>query len=375
MKYFFISGEASGDLHAANCIRAVKELDQEAVFAYTGGKYCEAATGIKPVVHINEMAFMGFVEVVKNAGAIRRNFIRIKQAVLDFKPDALVLVDYPGFNLRMAKWAKGKGLNVYYYISPTVWAWKENRVNTIREYTDRLFVILPFEKAFYAKHQIDVEFVGHPLLDAVEQEAGTLPGKEAFVKSHGLSEKPIIAVLPGSRQQEVERMLEIMLKVMPDFPEYQFVIACAPTFPSSYYKAIQERGVKTVSNATYALLKHATAGIIKSGTSTLEAALFKLPQVVCYKAGTVTFAIAKHLVNVKYISLINLIMDKPVVKELIQEEMNAAEITKELSHILNDPSYRGTMIKNYEQAYEQLGGTGASKRLAQGIINHLNQKH
>ncbi|MDI9339919.1 MAG: lipid-A-disaccharide synthase [Sediminibacterium sp.] len=375
MKYFFICGEASGDLHAANCIRAIKELDPGAVFAYTGGKHCETATGIKPVVHINEMAFMGFVEVVKNAGAIRRNFKTIKRAVLNFSPDALVLVDYPGFNLRMAKWAKERGLNVYYYISPTVWAWKENRVNTIRDYTDRMFVILPFEKAFYARHAIDVEFVGHPLLDAIEQETRLLPERATFLETHGLSEKPIIAVLPGSRKQEVERMLEIMLNVMPDFPDYQFVIACAPTFPEAYYKAIRERGVKTVSNATYPLLKYARAGIIKSGTSTLEAALFKLPQVVCYKAGAVTFAIAKRLVNVKYISLINLIMDKPVVKELIQQEMNAEQITKELHCLLEDASYRDAMIADYERAYERLGGAGASKRLAQGIINHLNQKN
>jgi lipid-A-disaccharide synthase len=367
VKYFFITGEASGDLHAANCIRALKQLDTQASFAYTGGTNMMDVIKANPVVNISQMAFMGFVDVAKNAGTIRKNFKTIKQAVLDFKPDALVLVDYPGFNLRMAKWAKQHQLRVFYYISPTVWAWKENRVNTIRDYVKKLFVILPFEKAFYAKHNIAVEFVGHPLLDAIEHEKNHIPDKATFLKMHGLDERPIIAVLPGSRQQEVDRMLDIMLDVKPHFPNHQFVIACAPTLPIHYFEKLEQLGIQNVKNATYALMQHAQMGIIKSGTSTLEAALFKLPQVVCYKSGGVTFAIAKRLVNVKYISLINLIMDKPVVKELIQTDMNAKAITDELKRIVSDADYRITMINDYEAAYQHLGGLGASQRLAEAI--------
>lgn len=372
MKYFFICGEASGDLHASNCIKELKKRDAKADFAFSGGKNCIEATGKEPVLNIDAMAFMGFVDVVKNAGTIRRNFKIIKQAILNYQPDALVLVDYPGFNLRMAKWAKQKGMNVFYYISPTVWAWKENRVNTIRDFTNKLFVILPFEKAFYAKHQIDVEFVGHPLLDALEQTLVHLPDEETFRTTHGLSKAPIIAVLPGSRQQEVDRMLEIMINVKPLFPDYQFVIACAPNFSVEHYQHLKPKGINTVSNATYALMKYAKAGIIKSGTSTLEAALLKLPQVVCYKSGSVSFAIAKRLVNIQYISLINLIMAKAVVKELVQQELNAPAIANELQKLLNDVAYRQTILNDYELAYSKLGGPGASARLAEGIINLLS---
>lgn len=374
LKYFFIAGEASGDLHAANCMKALMQLDAKASFAFTGGTNMIAVTNVQPVVNISNMAFMGFVDVAKNALTIRENFKKIKQAVLDFKPDALVLVDYPGFNLRMAKWAKPYGLKVFYYISPTVWAWKENRVNTIRDFVNKLFVILPFEKAFYAKHKIEVEFVGHPLLDAIENEKQTIQDRASFIKTHGLDEKPIIAVLPGSRQQELDRMLNIMIQVKSDFPEYQFVVACAPNVSMDYFSKLEQSGIKKVKNATYALLKYAQLGIIKSGTSTLEAALFELPQVVCYKSGGLTFAIAKRLVNVKYISLINLIMDKPVVKELIQTEMNAQNIGHELKKIISDSVYRNAMIRDYKAAYEHLGGTGASMRLAKGIYERMNSK-
>lgn len=371
MKYFFIAGEASGDLHAANCIKALQQLDAQAQFAFTGGMNMIATTKVQPIVNITQMAFMGFVDVAKNALTIRKNFKTIKAAILNFKPDALVLVDYPGFNLRMAKWAKQHQLKVFYYISPTVWAWKENRVNILRAFTDKLFVILPFEKAFYAKHNMDVEFVGHPLLDALESEKSNIPDKETFLKTYQLDARPIIAVLPGSRQQELDRMLHIMLEVMPAFPNYQFVIACAPTLPQTYFEQLQQKGIKTVSNATYALMKHAQAGIIKSGTSTLESAIMKLPQVVCYKSGNFSFAIAKRLVTIKYISLINLIMDKPVVKELVQNDMNAANIIVELKRLLEDSAYRTSILNDYELAYHQLGGVGASARLATGIYKLL----
>lgn len=368
MKYYFISGEASGDLHAANCMRELNKLDPKAVFAFTGGDEMQKVSGAKACIHIREMNFMGFVDVLKNIFTIRRNFKKVKADILQFQPDLLVLVDYPGFNLRMAKWAHKKGIKVDYYISPTVWAWKEGRVEEIRKYVNKLFVILPFEEAFYANHHLKVYFVGHPLLDAIQLKTPFLKTKDSFISSNRLSGKPIVAVLPGSRMQEVERMMTLMLKVVPEYPDYEFVVAASSSIPKEYFNKLEKENVKAVYNQTYELMKYAEAGIIKSGTSTLESALFQLPQVVCYKAGALSFAIGKRLVNVKYISLPNLILNQPVVKELIQNDLTPENISAELKLLLNDPVRQSELKLAYEKLFQLLGGVGASERLATHLV-------
>ena len=368
MRYFIIAGEASGDLHAGNCMREMKKLDPAAVFAFTGGEHMQNVSGVDPVIDIRDMAFMGFVDVLKNIRTIRRNFKKVKEAILAFKPDLLLLVDYPGFNLRMAEWAFNHGIRVDYYISPTVWAWKEGRVETIKKFTHKLFVILPFEEAFYKKHDHKVYFVGHPLLDAVEKQRPSFRTEDKFRKDNHLGTKQLVAVLPGSRVQEIERMLGIMLEVTKKFPHYEFVVAGSSTLPSSHYESLGQHGIKVLFGQTYELMTFAKAGIIKSGTSTLESALLRLPQVVCYKGGGLSFAIGKRLVNVKYISLVNLIMDKPVVKELIQTDLTSANISAELERLLHDEFYREEMLKEYDELIRQLGGGGASRRIAEYIV-------
>jgi len=375
MKYYFISGEPSGDLHASNCMKEILKSDKDAQFAFTGGDLMEELTGRKAAIHIKDMAFMGFVDVLKNISTIKKNFKIVKEDILRFKPDLLVLVDYPGFNLRMAKWAFQHGIKTDYYISPTVWAWKENRVETIKKFTNKLFVILPFEEAFYQKHNHKVYFVGHPLIDAVEEKKSVLISKEEFVKNNGLSEKPIIAVLPGSRAQEIERMLKIMLEVTNQFKDYQFVVAGSNNLDKKYYEPLAQYKIKVVFNQTYELMSHAEAGIIKSGTSTLESALFDLPEVVCYKSGGLSFKIAKMLVDVKYISLPNLIMDKPIIKELVQNDFTSANIANELEKLLHDKKYRQEILDNYTQLKTMLGGKGASARLAKELINDASTKN
>ncbi|MBL7901171.1 MAG: lipid-A-disaccharide synthase [Bacteroidia bacterium] len=375
MRYYFISGEASGDLHAANCMREILKRDKDAVFAFTGGDEMQNASGTSASIHIREMNFMGFVDVLKNLGTIKKNFKKVKADILQFKPDLLVLVDYPGFNLRMAKWAFEQGIKADYYISPTVWAWKEGRVEEIRKYVNKLFVILPFEEAFYAKHHLKVHFVGHPLLDAIKQKLPLLKSKEEFTAVNQLSGKPIVAVLPGSRMQEVDRMMELMLKVIPEFPDYEFVVAASNSISKDYYKKLETYKVKAVYNQTYELMKYASAGIIKSGTSTLESALFKLPQVVCYKAGSLSFAIGKRLVNVKYIALPNLILDRALVKELIQNDLTPTNISDELKLLLHDAKRKAELNQGYEELFKLLGGEGASERLAVQLIADAKNNH
>jgi lipid-A-disaccharide synthase len=335
----------------------------------------EELTGKKASIHIKDMAFMGFVDVLKNIGTIKKNFAKVKEDILRFKPDLLVLVDYPGFNLRMAKWAFEHNIKTDYYISPTVWAWKENRVETLKKYTNKLFVILPFEEAFYQKHNHKVYFVGHPLIDAIEQKRPKFVNKETFISSNQLSQKPIIAVLPGSRVQEIERMLKIMLDVTTRFKDYQFVVAGANNLPKEQYEPLKKYNIKVVFNQTYELMNYADAGIIKSGTSTLESALMNLPQVVCYKGGGLSFKIAKLLVNVKYISLPNLIMDKPIIKELVQDDLTSENISNELEKLLHDKDYRTHILNEYKLLKDHLGGTGASARLAQGLFEDVSAKN
>ncbi|AZZ59290.1 lipid-A-disaccharide synthase [Riemerella anatipestifer] len=363
MKYYIIAGEASGDLHGSNLMKALKRKDPNATFRFWGGDLMEQQSGTL-VKHYRDLAFMGFVEVIQNLGTILKNIKFCKEDIRNFCPDVLILIDYPGFNLRIAKFAKKLGIKVVYYISPQLWAWKESRVNIIKKYVDEMLVILPFEKDFYKKHQIEAHFVGHPLLDALSD----LPpiDIQAFKKEHQLSDKKIIALLPGSREQEVKKMLSIMLSVRSEFKDYQFVIAGAPSLPKSFYESYVDKEVNFISNKTYDLLRCSDAALVTSGTATLETALLEVPEVVCYRGSKISYEIAKRLIkHIKYISLVNLIMDKEVVKELIQDELNTPNLVKELKLILNEN--RASLLSDYKILKEKLGGKGASEKAAEII--------
>lgn len=366
MKYYIIAGEASGDLHGSNLMKALKQKDPNAEFRFWGGDLM-AKQGGTLVKHYRDLAFMGFLEVAMNLRTILNNIKFCKEDIQNNKPDVLILVDYPGFNLRIAKFAKEQGIKVVYYISPQLWAWKEGRVEIIRKYVDEMMVILPFEKDFYSKHGVYSHFVGHPLLDAIStlEEINT----EDFKIQNGLNEKEIIALLPGSRKQEVEKMLQIMLSVRPYFKEYQFVIAGAPSLPKEFYEKYVDDNVHFVSNKTYDLLRCSKAALVTSGTATLETALLNIPEVVCYRGSKVSYAIAKRLVkNIKYISLVNLIMDREVVKELIQNDLNTNNLVEELKKILATEK-RFEVFRDYELLREKLGGKGASENAADVILN------
>ncbi len=377
MKYYIIAGEASGDLHAANLMKELKRLDSDAQFRCWGGDKMQQQ-GATLVKHYRELAFMGFTEVIMNLRTILRNIEFCKKDILSYQPDVVILVDYPGFNLRIAEFAKTKGLKVFYYISPQVWAWKESRVQKIKHFVDRMFVILPFEKDFYKKHDYEVDFVGHPLLDAIESEKDKHVDKNAWLKKNNLKEKPVIALLPGSRRQEITVMLPLMLSVSDEFKDHQFVIAAAPSLPESFYKELigdRNVSVSLVFNQTYELLMHADAVLVTSGTATLETALFEVPEVVCYKGGKISFFIARSLVNVKYISLVNLIMDKELVKELIQGELTTKNISEELKKIVYDGKRRSEMKANFKLLKEKLGGKGASARTASLMFEALTKNN
>ena len=373
MKYYIIAGEASGDLHASNLMKALKKEDADAAFRMWGGDLM-AAVGGTLVKHYRDLAFMGFIEVVKNIKTILNNFKICKTDILKYQPDVLILVDYPGFNLRMAKWAKQQGIKVFYYISPQIWAWNSRRVHGIKRNIDKMFVILPFEKNFYKKYNYEVEFVGHPLLDVVAKKA-TNPN---FQNQNNLSDLPIIALLPGSRKQEIIRMLDGMLSVINDFPDYQFVIAGAPSIALDFYKKILQstdnQRVKVIQNKTYELLRHSVAALVTSGTATLETALFDVPQVVCYKGSTTSYLIAKRLINVKYISLVNLIMDEEIVKELIQNDFNQKNIKTELEKLLDAKRVK-PVLNGYLTLKEKLGNSGASAKAARKMVAFLNIKN
>lgn len=371
MKYYIIAGEASGDLHGSNLIKQLKQYDPKASFRVWGGDLMARAGG-ELRKHYRDLAFMGFIEVVKNLRTIFRNIEFCKQDILDFQPDALILIDYPGFNLRIAKWAKEQDFKVIYYISPQLWAWHASRVDDIKKTVDKMLVILPFEPDFYKKYNYEVEFVGHPLLDVVEN----FQPDGDFLQKHGLDERPIIALLPGSRKQEISRMLEVMLTVVSKFPEYQFVIAGAPSQDQEFYESILAKAgttdVQLVQNQTYQLLSHAQAALVTSGTATLETALFDVPEVVCYKGSTISYAIAKRLVGkrIKFISLVNLIVDRLLVHELIQNDLNPKNLQRELAAVLKPK--KAQEIKNgYTELRQKLGNAGASERATQVITDFL----
>ena len=368
MKYYIIAGEASGDLHGSNLIKAIKKKDQAAEFRFWGGNLMQDASGVKPVKHYRDLAFMGFLEVAKNIKTILGNIKFCKKDIAAYMPDVLVLVDYPGFNLRIAEFAKSLGIRVVYYISPQLWAWKEGRVETVKKYVDDMLVILPFEEDFYKKHQFNAQFVGHPLLDAI----GNLPkiSVSDFKSKHDLDQREIIALLPGSRKQEVEKMLEIMLSVRPFFSNYQFVIAGAPSLDKDFYEKYVDDQVHFVSNETYDLLRCSKAALVTSGTATLETALLNVPEVVCYRSSAVSYEIGKRLVkNIKYISLVNLIMDAEVVKELIQKELNTENLVKELNLVLKEN--RSKILGDYQLLKDKLGNHGASEKAATIIVNTI----
>ncbi len=373
MKYFIIAGEKSGDLHGSNLIRGIKKADPGAEVFCWGGEMMKEAGG-KLFLHYRQLAFMGFVGVVKNMGSIFRNLSLCKKQIRELTPDVVILIDFPGFNLRIAAFAKSLGLKVFYYISPKLWAWKESRVEKVRRFTDRMFIIFPFEVEFYRKHNISVEYYGNPLVDEIENKKKLFGNKEEIKRSLGLDERPVITMLAGSRKDEVRRIMPPMLRAAENFSTYQFVLAGVSNIPPELYKQILgESKIKIIFDKTYELLRVAEAALVKSGTSTLEAALIGTPQVVCYSGDPLSIAIARRIVDVKYISLVNLIMNRPVVKELLQEENNAEMISEELAKIITGGSRRELMLSEYSELGKILGPAGASDRIALEMVKLLKQ--
>jgi lipid-A-disaccharide synthase len=367
MKYFIIAGERSGDLHASNLIKALKQEDKEAEILCWGGDYMKQA-GAKLLRHYSDISFMGFAEVLTNAGKIFKALKDCKADISNFKPDVIILVDFAGFNLRIAKFAKENNLKVFYYISPKVWAWNQSRAYKIKALVDRMFVIMPFDKEFYKRFDYEVDCVGNPLKDAIS----SFDQNPEFKKENNFDSKPIVAVLPGSRKQEVETMLQLMVSILEFFPDHRFVIAAVSNLPKGYYENFRKAGrVDIVYDQTYDLLSNAEAALVTSGTATLETALFEIPQVVCYKASTLTYMIVKMLIKVKYISLVNLIAGKEVVKELIQNDLNTLNIKSELEKILFDKTNRDLMLKEYKGLKILLGEKGASEKTAKLMVQYL----
>lgn len=375
MQYYIIAGEASGDLHGSNLIKELRKLDPAANIRCWGGDKMEAA-GATLVKHYRDLAFMGFVEVIKNLRTIFRNIELCKKDIAAFRPDVLILIDYPGFNLRIAKWARQQGLKIVYYISPQVWAWKENRVKGIKENVDKMLVILPFEKDFYKKWDFEVEYVGHPLVEVIESFQLSVYSLELNAPTENPKQKTqnIVALLPGSRQQEILKKLPIMLEVAKHFPEYQFVVAKAPGLDENFYNELLApyNNVSSVVNKTYELLSQAKAALVTSGTATLETALFAVPEVICYKGNTLSYQIAKRLIKIKFIGLVNLIMDKEVVKELIQDELTVDNCSKELALLLTNEKKQQQLKMDYAALKSLLNQGGhASANAAKSIYNFL----
>lgn len=370
MRYYIIAGEASGDLHASNLVSGIKTRDCNAQFRGCGGDLMKSQ-GVDLLMHYRSMAFMGFVEVAANLHKVLGNISRCKRDIVDWHPDAVILVDYPGFNLRIAKFAHKLGFKVFYYISPQVWAWKRRRVYKIKKSVDKMLVILPFEEAFYKRYGVDVAYVGHPLLDELAKLSKV--NRMMFLRRNNLGEKrEIIALLPGSRHQEVKRMLPLMLKVAPHFPQYQFVIAGVSSLDKALYKGIiGDSDAFLIENQTYELLQCSSASVVTSGTATLETALLTVPEVVCYKASGITYWLARWMAKVKFISLVNLVMDREVVKELIQQDLTVDNIVQELNLLLHDSKRQRQLLEEFDDLKEKLGKAGASEKSAVLIVNEL----
>lgn len=369
MKYYIISGEASGDLHGSNLIKELQKLDSLADIRCWGGDLM-AATGATLVKHYRDLAFMGFTEVIKNIGTIFKNISFCKKDISAYKPDVLILIDYPGFNLRIAEWARKEGLKIVYYISPQIWAWKESRIHSIKKNVDKMLVILPFEKEFYNKWNFDVTYVGHPLIEVIDR------FKEDNQGLNLLNNEQVVALLPGSRKQEILKKLPIMLQVAKHFPQHVFMVAKAPGLTDEFYTELLApySNVKSVSNKTYDLLLSSKAALVTSGTATLETALFDVPEVVCYKGNKISYLIAKRLIKIKYICLVNLIMDKEVVKELIQDDLTVENLVTELNKLLYDDAKKLQLQKDYRDLRELLSAGGhASSNAAKVIYAMLHQ--
>lgn len=373
MKYYIIAGEASGDLHASNLIKGLKKADPQASFRGWGGDLMQNSS-CNIVRHYKDTAIMGFLTVVKNLGKIKENIRLCCQDILKWQPDVIILVDYAGFNLRIAKFAKQHQLKVFYYISPKIWAWNTGRVKKIKKYVDRMFVIFPFEADFYRKYNFSVLYAGNPLVDAIHERDFQQETFQQFIAANNLPDKPIIALLAGSRQQELKHVLPKMLSVIPDFPEYQFVLAGAPSMtPTDYAPYIQGKNIPVLYGQTYRLLCQSTAALVTSGTATLETAILNIPQVVCYsgEGGIFSYFLFKLFVKVKYISLVNLILNREAVKELLMQKLSTKNLRYELDRITRQWTAREKIYADYEEINRKLGTPGASDRFARLMIEEL----
>jgi len=370
MKYYIVAGEPSGDLLGSYLMKSIKKLDSKADFRCWGGDLMEAQGG-EIIKHYNELAFMGFWEVAKNLRTILKNFTICKVDILLYEPDVMILIDYPGFNLRIAEFAKEQNIRVVYYVSPQIWAWKKNRIHKIKRDVDTMITILPFEKDFYEKHNYSADYVGHPLLDVIH-DAIKSDDWQTFKEQHKLDDRPVIAILPGSRKQELQKMLPVMVKIVEHFPEYQFVMSKVKWQPLALYQShIKDKPIILAEGDTYSLLRYAKAAIVTSGTATLETALWNVSQVVCYKGNFISYLIAKLVVgkHLKYISLVNLILDKQAVGELIQGNCNPKRLKEEVGKIVSEPTIIDSMKSDYKQLRDILGENGASDRAAKLIVN------
>jgi lipid-A-disaccharide synthase len=371
MRYFIIAGEQSGDLHGSNLVRELFIADKNAEIFCWGGDLMESA-GAKLLVHYKKLAFMGFVAVIKNLGAISKNLSLCKEQISTFRPDVIIFIDYPGFNLRIAEYAKKSGYKTFYYISPKLWAWNEKRVIKIKKFVDKMFIIFPFEIDFYKKYGVEAEYNGNPLIDETEKRISSFPPKREMYKYLDIGEKPVIALLAGSRRHEIELILPLMLKVVNHFPDYQFILAGVKNIPDElYYRIIGDSPVKMLKEKTYEILYAADAALVTSGTATLEAALHGTPQVVCYKGDFVSMLIAWMVIKVKYISLVNLIVGREVVKELVQYDLSESSILEELKAILPGGSKHDSILSGYKELIEKLGSAGASGRVAREMVRYL----
>lgn len=365
-KIYIISGERSGDLHASNLVLALEEQNPNLELRGMGGSYSQEA-GVELAVDYAEVALMGFIEVVFGFRKVLKYLSLVKKDILQWKPDAIILVDYGGFNMKIAAFAKENGIPVHYYIPPKVWAWNQKRALKLKAFTDQIYSILPFEPAFFQKFDMQVNYVGNPLLDEIKK----FSPHPFFFQKNELSYAPIIALLPGSRKQELEAMLDKMVELVPKFPNAQFVIAGVESLPSELYETAKKAGIKVVFNQTYDLLSHATAAVVTSGTATLETALFRVPQVVVYKTSSISYMIGKRVIKVPFISLVNLIAEQEVVKELIQDDFSVANLEKELMQILGNQIYKGQMLLGYDLIAEKIGQNSASETAATMILESL----
>jgi lipid-A-disaccharide synthase len=373
MRYFIIAGEQSGDLHGSNLIRGLIEADKNSEIYCWGGDLMEVA-GAKLLVHYRSTAFMGFVSVLRNLGTIKKNLSLCKQQIMELKPDVVIFIDYPGFNLRIAEFAKNSGFRTFYYISPKFWAWNDGRVKKVQKYIDRMFIIFPFEVEFYKKHGISVEYNGNPLVDETEKRLASFPQRSEIFRSFGMDPQPVIALLAGSRRHEVEMVLPQMIKLVKHFPEYKFILACVKNIPEEFYmKIIGKADLILITDKTYEILNIAEAALVTSGTATLEAALLGAPQVVCYKAGFIEALIAWSVIRVRFISLVNLIMTAEIIRELVQYELTESNLLSELKSILPGGDKRERIISGYEALKSRLGPSGASGRIATEMVEELKK--